>query len=53
MLSSELNSTQYYEIANSFYFGRKHSYNSEGICDIISAAYFYKIAYEKLLKESK
>jgi hypothetical protein len=56
MLSSEsksYTSKQYYELANSFYFGRKHSWNPEGICDLISAAQFYKLAFEKLLQESK
>ena len=56
MLSSEsksYTSKQYYELANSFYFGRKHNWNPEGIYDVISAAQFYKLAFEKLLQESK
>jgi hypothetical protein len=56
MLSSESNSytsKQYYEIANSFYFATKHSFNPEGICDINSAVQFYKLAYETLKKETQ
>jgi len=56
MESSEHNSytsKYYYEIANSFYFGVKHNYNKEAICDLNSAVQFYKLAYEKLLQESK
>ena len=56
MQSTEYNSytsKQYYEIANSFYFATTHSWNPEGICDLNSAVQFYKLTYEKLLKESK
>jgi len=56
MLSSESNSytsKHYYEIANSFYFGIKHDFNPEAICDLNSAVQFYKLAYENLLKETK
>lgn len=56
MLSSESNSytsKHYYEIANSFYFGKKHCFNPEGICDLNSATQFYKLAYEMLKKETQ
>ena len=45
--------TRCYEIGNSFYFGIKHPWNPEGICDINSAVQFYKLAYEKLQKTLK
>ena len=43
-------SKQYYEIGNSFYYGNKHFFNPPGICDLISASKFYKLAYETLKK---
>ncbi len=49
--SNSLTSKQYYEIASSFYFGTKHCFNPEGICDLNSATQFYKLAYETLKKE--
>tara|TARA_B100001250_G_C19415080_1_gene620768 strand:- start:192 stop:362 length:171 start_codon:yes stop_codon:yes gene_type:complete len=51
--SNSYTSKYYYEIANSFYFGKKHDFNPEAICDLNSAVQFYKLAYEKLLQESK
>jgi hypothetical protein len=44
-------SLQLYEIGNSFYFGSYHELNSQSICNLSDAALYYKLAYEKKIKE--
>ena len=44
-------SLQLYEIGNSFYFGSYHRVNPRSICILSDAAMYYKLAYEKKIKE--
>jgi hypothetical protein len=44
-------SLQLYEIGNSFYFGTYHEVNLQSICNLSDAALYYKLAYEKKIKE--
>jgi len=44
----EYNIQTVYEMAESFYFGKKHPKNPEGIVDLPSAVQFYKKAFDLL-----